>query len=72
MRTGLTSLTNANDINFFITNTAIEAVKAAAERAAAGEDDEDHDNRKLKKVCVQICSCPILCHSLTIFFSYMR
>jgi hypothetical protein len=28
---------------------ASEAVKAASERAAAGEDDEDHDNRKLKK-----------------------
>ena len=28
---------------------ATEAVKAAAEKSAAGED-EDHDNRKLKKV----------------------
>jgi hypothetical protein len=27
----------------------LEAVKAASEKAAAGEDDEDHDNRKLKK-----------------------
>jgi hypothetical protein len=31
-------------------DVASEAVKAAAERSAAGEDDEDHDNRKLKKV----------------------
>ena len=27
-------------------------MKAAAERSAAGEDDEDHDNRKLKKVFI--------------------
>ena len=32
------------------TLTASEAAKATAERSAQGEDDEDHDNRKLKKV----------------------
>ena len=34
-------------------HTATEAVKAAAERSASGEDDEDHDNRKLKKVIME-------------------